>query len=75
MTSDNTVKTGKYILRSAANNEFSSSVQQWLSQFGTARVQMNLDDEFKLDGSAIDVLTPLYDNQEINIFYSTRCPK
>ncbi|MGE4800120.1 inverse autotransporter beta domain-containing protein [Yersinia hibernica] len=68
LTSDNTVNAGKQILRSAANNEFNSSAQQWLNQFGTARVEMNLDDEFKLDGSAIDVLLPLYDNQQSILF-------
>ncbi|UZM75457.1 YrIlm family inverse autotransporter adhesin [Yersinia sp. SCPM-O-B-9106 (C-191)] len=61
-------KSGERVLRSAASNEFNSSAQQWLSQFGTARVQLNVNDDFHLDGSAADVLMPLYDNEKSILF-------
>ncbi|MEG0533374.1 MAG: inverse autotransporter beta domain-containing protein, partial [Citrobacter sp.] len=54
--------------RSAAVGAASGEVEDWLSQFGTARVQLNLDDEFNLDGSAIDLLVPLYDNHNHILF-------
>ncbi|AHM72829.1 YrIlm family inverse autotransporter adhesin [Yersinia hibernica] len=68
LASGHIAKSGEQMVRSAANNEFNSQAQQWLSQFGTARVQMNLNDDFKLDGSAVDVLVPLYDNQKSMLF-------
>ncbi|WP_145507727.1 YrIlm family inverse autotransporter adhesin [Yersinia hibernica] len=68
LSTGNAAKSGERMARSVANNEFNSQAQQWLSQFGTARVQMNLNDDFKLDGSAVDVLLPLYDNQKSILF-------
>ena len=61
-------KSAGQLARSAANSEFNSSAEQWLSQFGTSRVQLNFNDDFHLDGSAVDVLVPLYDNQASILF-------
>ena len=54
--------------KSAATGYASSSAQQWLSQFGTARVQLNVDDKGNWDDSAIDFLAPLYDNKKSMLF-------
>jgi len=54
--------------RSQAGTAGSSAVQQWLSQFGTARVQLGVDNHFALSESAGDVLLPLYDNQQSMLF-------
>lgn len=54
--------------RSEATSYASSSGQQWLSQFGTARVQLNVDDNGNWDDSAIDFLAPLYDNKKSMLF-------
>lgn len=51
-----------------ATNAAASSVQQWLSQFGTARVQLNVDDNGNWDDSAVDLLAPLYDNKKAVLF-------
>ncbi|WP_145483498.1 YrIlm family inverse autotransporter adhesin [Yersinia aldovae] len=61
-------KSAENMARSAVNNEISSSAQQWLGQFGTARIQFNTNDDFEFDSSAIDVLIPLYDNQKSLFF-------
>jgi adhesin/invasin len=61
-------KSARQLARSAANSEFNSSAGQWLGQFGTSRVQLNFNDDFHLDGSAVDVLVPLYDNQASILF-------
>ncbi|MDN0093505.1 inverse autotransporter beta domain-containing protein [Yersinia rohdei] len=61
-------QSGERLVRSAASNEFNKSAQQWLSQFGTARVLLNVNDDLHLDGSAADVLLPLYDNKESILF-------
>ncbi|WP_411704856.1 YrIlm family inverse autotransporter adhesin [Edaphovirga cremea] len=68
LSAGNVAKSGERMVRSAANSEFNSAVQDWLSQFGTAQVQLNVNDNFKLDGSALDVLVPLYDNQNSLLF-------
>ncbi|MBT1866613.1 MULTISPECIES: inverse autotransporter beta domain-containing protein [Enterobacter] len=48
--------------RSAAVSGSEAAVSQWLSQFGTARIQLGVDDHFALKDSALDMLVPLYDN-------------
>ncbi|HGM5420609.1 TPA: inverse autotransporter beta domain-containing protein, partial [Serratia liquefaciens] len=48
----------------AAGNE----VQQWLSQFGTARVQLNSDKNFSLKNSQLDLLVPLYEQPNQLVF-------
>lgn len=56
------------LARSAATGALNNSVEEWLSQFGTARVQLNLDDKFKTNGSEADLLVPLYDNKSTIFF-------
>jgi adhesin/invasin len=48
-----------------ASSTTAASVQQWLNQFGTARVNINVDDDGKWDQSSVDLLTPLYDNKKV----------
>lgn len=50
--------------RSAVVSEVNTSTQQWLNQFGTARLQLNVNDDFHLDGSALDILLPLSDKSD-----------
>lgn len=56
------------LARSAATDALNNSVEGWLSQFGTARVQLNLDDKFNTNGSEADLLVPLYDNKSTIYF-------
>ncbi|MBT9428382.1 inverse autotransporter beta domain-containing protein [Candidatus Symbiopectobacterium endolongispinus] len=68
LSSKNTAKSAEQMALSAANSEINNSAQQWLSQYGTARVQLNVNDDFKFDGSAVDVLVPLKDNNKNMLF-------
>ncbi|WP_173581542.1 inverse autotransporter beta domain-containing protein, partial [Winslowiella iniecta] len=54
--------------RSAATGALNNEVSGWLNQFGTARIQLNLDDKFTLNGSQADVLLPLYENDSALLF-------
>ncbi|MCI1678273.1 MAG: inverse autotransporter beta domain-containing protein [Ewingella americana] len=54
--------------RSAATGAVNNSIEEWLGQFGTARVQLNLDDKFKAEGSEADLLVPLYENKDNILF-------
>ncbi|PHM71218.1 inverse autotransporter beta domain-containing protein [Xenorhabdus sp. KJ12.1] len=45
------------------NGVINSEVQEWLSQFGTAKVNLSLDRKGKLHNSSLDLLFPLYDNK------------
>lgn len=56
------------LARSAATGALNNSVEEWLSQFGTARVQLNLDDKFKTNGSEADLLVPLYEDKSTLFF-------
>ncbi|MHA4830492.1 Ig-like domain-containing protein [Enterobacter ludwigii] len=63
-SSDDVVTTA----RSVAAGYMSSSAQQWLNQFGTARIQLNVDSDGNWDESAFDFLVPLYDNKKSVLF-------
>ncbi|WP_162366394.1 Ig-like domain-containing protein [Acerihabitans arboris] len=54
--------------RSAINGKVNDAASQWLSRFGTARLQLNVNDDFHLDGSALDLLVPLYDRPKEMLF-------
>ncbi|EAM8732077.1 intimin-like protein [Salmonella enterica] len=56
-------------LVSAVDGAASSSIQQWLSQFGTARVNISTDKHFTLNDSDLDLLLPLYDSKQ-NLFFT-----
>ncbi|WP_052489930.1 YrIlm family inverse autotransporter adhesin [Yersinia aldovae] len=68
LSRSDTAKSVENMARSVVNNEISSSAQQWLGQFGTARVQFNTNDDFEFDSSAIDLLLPLHDSQKNMLF-------
>ncbi|MEB6622854.1 inverse autotransporter beta domain-containing protein, partial [Enterobacter roggenkampii] len=42
--------------------------ERWFSQYGTASMQLNTDNNLKLDGSSLDILVPLYDNGDDMLF-------
>ncbi|ECW0821786.1 invasin, partial [Salmonella enterica subsp. enterica] len=57
------------IARTMINSATTAEIQQWLSQWGTTRVQVNLDRKLSFDENSIDTLIPIY-NTENNTFFS-----
>lgn len=53
---------------SAIVNAGQQHIQDWLSQFGTAKVQLNTDSKINLNNSSFDLLVPLYDNNKSILF-------
>ncbi|MEI2266776.1 inverse autotransporter beta domain-containing protein [Erwinia sp. CGal63] len=51
-----------------AAGEAGAQAQQWLSRFGTARVQLDTDKKFSLKNSQFDLLLPLSDRADRLIF-------
>lgn len=49
---------------STATSAATAEVQNWLNQFGTARVSISTDEHFTLQDSELDLLLPLYDGKE-----------
>lgn len=47
----------------------SQQLEQWLQNFGTARVELNTDSKFAVNAGAIDLLLPLSQNQQ-HLFFS-----
>ncbi|WP_223803955.1 inverse autotransporter beta domain-containing protein [Kluyvera sp. CRP] len=45
-----------------------SEIQQWLSRFGTARLQLDADKNFSLKNSQLDLLVPLYEQKDSLVF-------
>ncbi|EGM6484867.1 invasin, partial [Salmonella enterica] len=54
--------------RGMATGEVGGALQQWLSHFGTARVQLDADKNFSLKNSQFDLLMPLYDQGDNLVF-------
>ncbi|WP_158782796.1 inverse autotransporter beta domain-containing protein [Pantoea sp. BAV 3049] len=54
--------------RSLATGAASGEIQRWLSQFGTAKIQLNTDRHGSWSRSSADMLVPLYDNGESLLF-------
>ncbi|MHC5308465.1 inverse autotransporter beta domain-containing protein, partial [Bartonella sp. LJL80] len=62
-------------LQSMATGYFSgkanSAINQWFNQFGTARIQLNVDDGFSLKNSQFEMLLPIYDKGNNLVFTQT----
>ncbi|MGS0636981.1 inverse autotransporter beta domain-containing protein, partial [Citrobacter sp. VF227] len=54
--------------RGLATGTASGEIRQWLSHFGTARVQLDADKNFSLKNSQFDLLIPLYDRGDNLVF-------
>ncbi|WP_273830798.1 inverse autotransporter beta domain-containing protein, partial [Serratia bockelmannii] len=54
--------------RGMAMGEATKEVQDWMSQFGTARVRLDADQHFSLKNSQLELLVPLYDQDEALVF-------
>lgn len=56
------------LARGMATGAATSAVNDWLGQFGTARVTLNTDKNLSLKGSQLDLLLPWYDTQDHLLF-------
>ncbi|WP_370619542.1 inverse autotransporter beta domain-containing protein [Citrobacter meridianamericanus] len=56
------------LARGIATGEASREIQQWLNQFGTARVKLDTDENFSLKNSQFELLLPLFDSQNSLFF-------
>ncbi len=62
------VQQAKNGIENRATSQAANSVEEWLSHFGTARVQLNVDQDGSWDQSSVDLLSPLYDNKKSMLF-------
>lgn len=56
---------------SRVTNKANAEIEQWLNQFGHARVSLSTDKKFTLEGSSADLLIPLYDQDKNLVFSQT----
>lgn len=68
LADDNTSLAAANMARSFAVGKANDSLQHWFNQFGTAQVQLNLNDDFNLAESSFDLLTPVYDDEQLLLF-------
>lgn len=54
--------------RSALVDVIGKPIQDWLHQFGTTNLQLNLDKNFSLRNSTLDILIPFFDNKKTVLF-------
>lgn len=59
------------MVKGMAVGKANQTVQEWMSQFGTAQVQLGVDDDFSLKNSALNLLHPWYDSPENMVFSQT----
>ncbi|WP_167385963.1 inverse autotransporter beta domain-containing protein [Xenorhabdus miraniensis] len=52
------------------NSTVTGEAQKWLSQFGTAKINLSMDRKGNLDNRSLDFLLPLYDNKADWLFFS-----
>ncbi|MDB6374007.1 inverse autotransporter beta domain-containing protein [Photorhabdus bodei] len=52
------------------NSQITSNTQKWLSQFGTAKIDLKVDHHGHLDESSVDLLVPFYDDKDHWLVYS-----
>jgi len=57
-------------LVSGATGKAAQGVEEWLNQFGTARVKVSADNNFSLEEAELDVLLPLYDDKKANLIFT-----
>ncbi|CCG88753.1 inverse autotransporter beta domain-containing protein [Erwinia piriflorinigrans] len=57
-------ETALSLARGQVSAEASGQVQQWLNQFGTARVQLDTGEHFSLKNSQLDLLIPFYEQKD-----------
>ncbi|PTT46089.1 inverse autotransporter beta domain-containing protein, partial [Aeromonas sp. HMWF016] len=67
----NSADAAKQMAKSSAIQAASQASQQWLGQFGTARVKLGVNDDFSLDGTELDLLMPMYDDGKALVFAQT----
>ncbi|WP_051874016.1 inverse autotransporter beta domain-containing protein, partial [Xenorhabdus bovienii] len=64
LKNNNIVDSAKRQLHGLAVNEANQAVQNWLQRYGTIKLQANVDDRGRLEGSQFDMLLPLYDREK-----------
>ncbi|WP_449575992.1 inverse autotransporter beta domain-containing protein, partial [Lelliottia nimipressuralis] len=62
-------KAAVSMARGMATGAAGNEIEQWLSQFGTARVKIDADEKFSLKNSQLDMLVPLFD-RNTDILYT-----
>ncbi|MBI6549173.1 inverse autotransporter beta domain-containing protein [Xenorhabdus lircayensis] len=64
LKSGNMVDSVKNQLHGMALSEANQAVRNWLQRYGTIKLQANVDNRGRLDGSQFDMLLPLYDTEK-----------
>lgn len=59
------------MVKGMAVGKANQTVQEWMSQFGTAQVQLGVDEDFSLKNSSLSLLHPWYDTPENMVFSQT----
>ncbi|WON78761.1 Ig-like domain-containing protein [Serratia sp. UGAL515B_01] len=61
LTSNDATQSAENLARGVATSKGNEAVQEWLNQFGSAKVQLDLDNDLALNGSQVDALFALED--------------
>ncbi len=67
-TATNGINGIKNTATSMATGAAVTTVEEWLSYFGTAQINLNVDNDGHWDNSSFDFLTPVYENEKSTLF-------
>ncbi len=68
LSGDSSSDALKGMVATGTTGKAAQSVESWLNQFGTARVQVSVDNDFSLEDANLDVLLPVYDDKTNLLF-------
>ncbi|WP_261438002.1 inverse autotransporter beta domain-containing protein, partial [Serratia quinivorans] len=68
LSSGDVGRQSKSLAKGFAVGEVNHRLSDFLGRFGTAKVQLNMDDKLNFDGSSADVLVPIWDKDKYLAF-------
>ncbi|WON75741.1 Ig-like domain-containing protein [Serratia sp. UGAL515B_01] len=68
LSSNDAAQSAESMARGIVTSKGNQEVEQWLNQFGSSKVQLNLDDKMNLNGSQVDALFALEDTPSALLF-------
>ena len=70
LSQDNSANALSSTMINAGTSMATAEIQQWLQQFGTAAINVGVDDKLSLNNADVDLLLPLYDDKKQNLLFS-----
>lgn len=71
LSSENSKDSASQYFFNQANNKINQEVENWLSQYGKAQINLGVDKNFTLKNTEAKIIIPLYENNNYLLFNQT----